>query len=199
MLLAGADIQEMKQLTFVKAYTNNFLADLDNGIKAIRKPIIAAINGYAFGGGCELAMMCDIIYAGQSAKFGQPEVKLGTIPGAGGTQRLIRAIGKAKAMEMILTGDVLSADEAEKAGLIAKVFPDAEVLKQAIELGARIGRFSQPVIAIAKECVNHAEQVTLEEGLHFERRLYHATFGLDDCKEGMTAFSEKRQAQWGNC
>ncbi|KAI5117921.1 hypothetical protein M0805_002000 [Coniferiporia weirii] len=195
---AGADIKELKELTFIKAYMSKFLQNLNDGLAAVQKPIIAAVNGYALGGGCELAMMCDIIYAGETATFGQPEVKIGTIPGAGGTQRLIRAIGKAKAMEMILTGDTISAQDAEKAGLVSKIFPVDRVVTEAIKTGQRIASLSTPVIAMAKEAVNQAEEVSLQNGLLFERRLYHATFGLNDEKEGVTAFLQKRDAQWSN-
>jgi len=195
---AGADIKELNELTFVHAYMQKFLQNLNDGMTSLRKPIIAAVNGFALGGGCELAMMCDIIYAGESAKFGQPEVAIGTIPGAGGTQRLIKAIGKAKAMEMILTGNTITAQEAEKAGLVAKVFPADEVLQQAIATAKRIASLSQPVIAMAKEAVNQAEEMSLTNGLNFERRLYHATFGMNDSKEGMAAFLQKREAKWGN-
>ncbi|THH10481.1 hypothetical protein EW145_g1309 [Phellinidium pouzarii] len=199
---AGADIKELNDLTFVNAYMCKFLQNLNDGIAAIRKPILAAVNGYAasilLGGGCELAMMCDLIYAGETAKFGQPEVKIGTIPGAGGTQRLIKAIGKAKAMEMILTGDFITAQDAEKAGLVAKVYPVDKLIPEAIEIGKRIACLSTPVIVMAKEAVNQAEEMSLKNGLLFESRLYHATFGLNDRKEGMTAFLQKRKAQWSN-
>jgi len=195
---AGADIKELKDLSFVRAYMGNFLQSLADGVAAIRKPIIAVVNGYALGGGCELAMMCDIIYAGEGAVFGQPEVKIGTIPGAGGTQRLIRAIGKAKAMHMVLTGETMSAKEAEAAGLVAKVLPADKVLDAAIDSAQTIASYSSPIVVMAKEAVNHAEDLPLTEGLRFERRLYHATFATIDSKEGMGAFVEKRQATWQN-
>ncbi|TDL22236.1 ClpP/crotonase [Rickenella mellea] len=198
MFCAGADIKELKELTMVRAYMDRFLQKLNDGVATIRKPVLGAVNGYALGGGCELAMMCDILYAADNAVFGQVEVKIGTIPGAGGTQRLIRAIGKAKAMHLILTGDTFTAQEAEMAGLVAKVFPADRLLKDVIEIGQRISGFSSPVIAMAKEAVNEAQELGLTEGQRFERRLYHATFGLKDSKEGMNAFVEKRKPQWAN-
>ncbi|KAG8734035.1 putative enoyl-CoA hydratase, mitochondrial [Ceratobasidium sp. 423] len=173
---AGADIKELEKLTFVNAYMGNFLQSLADGIAAARKPILAAVNGYALGGGCELAMMCDVIYAGTNAVFGQPEVKIGTIPGAGGTQRLIRAVGKAKAMHMVLTGESMKADEAEQAGLVAKIVPPEKTLEVAIAAGAAMASMSRPVLLMAKESVNRAEDLALSEGLRFERRLYHASF-----------------------
>jgi len=193
---AGADIAEQKVLSFTKAYNIDYLRDIVDSVLAIHKPIIGAVNGYALGGGCELAMMCDILYAGEKAVFGQPEIKLGTIPGAGGTQRLIRAIGKAKAMHMILTGENMSAAEAEKAGLVAKVLPVDEVLPAAIKAATTIACYSRPVVAMAKEAVNEAEELGLRNGLHFERWLYHSTFALSDHQEGFGAFLEKRSPQW---
>jgi len=193
---AGADIKELRDLSFVKAYSTNFLKSLNDAIASIRKPIIGVVNGFALGGGCELAMMCDVLYAGESAKFGQPEVKVGTIPGAGGTQRLIRAIGKAKAMHMILTGEVFTAEEAAAAGLVAKVLPDNVVLNTAIEYASKIASYSGPIVAMAKEAVNQAENLSLESGLRYESRMYHATFSTEDTKEGFAAFIEKRPAVW---
>ncbi|KZV88845.1 ClpP/crotonase [Exidia glandulosa HHB12029] len=193
---AGADIRELTSLTFVNAYMGNFLQSLCDGVTSIRKPVIAAVHGFALGGGCELAMMCDIIYAAENASFGQPEVKIGTIPGAGGTQRLIRAVGKAKAMHMILTGEMISAQEAEKAGLVAKIFPPEELLDGAIDYAQKISNYSAPIVAMAKECVNSAADLPLTEGLRFERRMYHATFATVDSKEGTRAFVEKRPATW---
>ncbi|CAE6425989.1 unnamed protein product [Rhizoctonia solani] len=196
---AGADIKELEKLTFVNAYMGNFLQSLADGIAAARKPILAAVNGYALGGGCELAMMCDVIYAGTNAVFGQPEVKIGTIPGAGGTQRLIRAVGKAKvriivvAMHMVLTGESMKAEEAEQAGLVAKIVPPEKTLEVAIAAGAAMAAMSRPVLLMAKESVNRAEDLALSEGLRFERRLYHASFSTNDSKEGMRAFIEKRK------
>lgn len=193
---AGADIKELEKLTFVDAYMGNFLQSLADGIAAARKPVIAAVNGYALGGGCELAMMCDIIYAGTNAVFGQPEIKIGTIPGAGGTQRLIRAIGKAKAMHMVLTGESMSADEAEQAGLVAKIVPPEKTLDVAVAAGSAMASMSRPVLLMAKESVNRAEDLSLSEGLRFERRLYHASFSTGDSKEGMRAFIQKRKPKF---
>ncbi|KIJ05582.1 enoyl-CoA hydratase [Paxillus involutus ATCC 200175] len=193
---AGADIREQKELDFVRAYNTDYLKNLNDGIVAIHKPVIGAINGYALGGGCELAMMCDILYAGRGAVFGQPEIKLGTIPGAGGTQRLIRAIGKSKAMDMILTGGTMKSAEAEAAGLVAKIFDDEETVTRAIETAQKIASFSAPVVAMAKEAVNEAEELGLKNGLHFESRLYHSSFGLADHVEGFEAFLQKREPRW---
>ncbi|KAG8986996.1 putative enoyl-CoA hydratase, mitochondrial [Tulasnella sp. JGI-2019a] len=195
---AGADIKEMRDQTMVDAYMTNFLQPLTIGINAVRKPIIAAVNGYALGGGCELAMLCDIIYAGEDAVFGQPEIKVGTIPGAGGTQRLIRAVGKSKAMHIILTGGTISAVEAERAGLVTSVHPVGETLQYAVKQATIMASYSRPMIYMAKECINASQELSLTEGLHLERRLYHATFGTEDLKEGMGAFIEKRQASFKN-
>jgi enoyl-CoA hydratase len=195
---AGADIKELKDLNFTRAYMGNFLQNLNDGIASIGKPILAAVTGYALGGGCELAMMCDVIYAAEGSFFGQPEIKIGTIAGAGGSQRLTRAIGKAKAMHMCLTGDTMDAKEAEAAGLVAKVLPKDQVLKFVIETAQKIASYSAPVVRMAKESVNQAEELNLENGLRFERRLYHATFGLADSTEGMNAFVEKRQPKWAH-
>lgn len=173
------------------------LSNWDN-ITNIKKPIIAAVNGYALGGGCELAMMCDIIVAGSNAKFGQPEVIIGTIPGCGGTQRLTHALGKSKAMEIILTGDQLDAQTAEKHGLVSKVVEPAETVNEAVKIGAKIASLSQPIVAMAKECVNQAYNLTLRDGIQFEKRVFHSTFATADRKEGMTAFSEKRKPVWKN-
>lgn len=195
---AGADIKEQSELSFVNAYNQDYLKNLNDGLFAVHKPIVGVINGVALGGGCELAMMCDILYAADTAAFGQPEITLGTIPGAGGTQRLIRAIGKSKAMHMILTGETISAKEAEEAGLVAKVFPTDQVFSAALKTASKIASFSAPVVAMAKEAVNEAEELGLKNGLRFESRLYHATFGLEDHVEGFQAFlaRPKRAAQW---
>jgi len=188
---AGADIKEMQNRKFPAVYRSNFLNGW-NFLTELRKPVIAAVNGFALGGGCEIAMMCDIIYAGENAQFGQPEINIGTIPGAGGTQRLIRAIGKSKAMEMILTGNRMNAQEAEKAGLVSKVFPSDQLLNKTIELAEKIAAQSRVASAMCKEAINAANETSLHEGLKFEKRLFHATFATHDRKEGMTAFLEKR-------
>ncbi|XP_008173362.3 enoyl-CoA hydratase, mitochondrial isoform X2 [Chrysemys picta bellii] len=192
---AGADIKEMQNRTFQECYGGNFLAHW-NKVSLVRKPVIAAVNGYALGGGCELAMMCDIIYAGEKAQFGQPEILLGTIPGAGGTQRLTRAVGKSLAMEMVLTGDRISAQEAKEAGLVSKIYPVEKLLEEAISCGEKIAGNSKLVTAMAKEAVNAAFEMTLTEGNKMEKRLFHATFATDDRKEGMAAFVEKRKANF---
>ena len=192
---AGADIKEMSSRDFATVQKLDMLRSWQM-ISNIRKPIIAAVNGFALGGGCELAMACDICLASDKAQFGQPEVKLGTIPGAGGSQRLIRAVGKSKAMEWVLTGRRFSAIEAEKAGLVSKVVPSDKLLDEAIEMAEEIASYSSPVIQKAKECVNRSYESSLSEGLLFELREFHSTWGLEDRKEGMTAFSEKRPAVW---
>jgi len=193
---AGADIKEMAGATFPGTYSRDMLGDWA-AVAALRKPTVAAVNGFALGGGCELAMMCDIIVAGDTAVFGQPEVTIGTIPGCGGTQRLVRAVGKAKAMEMILTGDYkMDAAEALRAGLVARVVPAGETLAAAVELAARIARWSKPAVAMAKEAVNAAFESSLAEGVRFERRLFHSTFATADQKEGMAAFAAKRKPVW---
>ncbi|XP_077490401.1 enoyl-CoA hydratase, mitochondrial-like [Amblyomma americanum] len=194
---AGADIKEMQNMTFAKCFTGNFLSHWDKVAHSI-KPVIAAVNGYALGGGCELAMMCDIIYAGENAKFGQPEIILGTLPGAGGTQRLTKAIGKSRAMEMVLTGNQITAAEAEKYGLVSRVFPTGQLVEEAIKLAEKIASYSQVSVALCKESVNHAFETTLQEGLRVEKRLFHASFALEDRKEGMTAFVEKRPPKYTN-
>lgn len=190
---AGADIKEMLEKDFAQASASRFI-DPWARIAAFRKPTIAAVAGVALGGGCEVAMMCDIILAADTAKFGQPEIRLGIIPGAGGTQRLVRAVGKAKAMLMVLTGDTMGAEEAERAGLVARVVPAASLVDEAVALGERIAGLSRPVVELAKEAVDRAFEASLAEGLLFERRQFYACFALDDRKEGMTAFVEKRPA-----
>lgn len=193
---AGADIKEMADFTFADAYGQDFITKNWEAASKARKPIIAAVAGFALGGGCELAMMCDFIIAADNAKFGQPEIKLGVIPGAGGTQRLVHAIGKSKAMEMILTGRMMDAIEAERAGLVARIVPLDELLndaKQTAQIIASMGRLS---VLAGKEAVNQAFESGLSEGLRFERRIFHALFATNDQKEGMNAFKEKRKAEF---
>jgi enoyl-CoA hydratase len=195
---AGADIKEMKDLSFVDAYLRNFITDGWERITTCRKPVIAAVAGYALGGGCEVAMMCDFIIAADTAKFGQPEITIGTMPGAGGTQRLTRVVGKSKAMEMCLTGRMMDAAEAERAGLVSRIVSAADLVDDAIKTAARIADMSRPAVMMVKEAVNRSYETTLAEGVRFERRLFHATFASEDQKEGMTAFVDKRQPQFKN-
>lgn len=190
---AGADIKEMKDRTFVDVYQSDFITRGWERIAQCRKPVIAAVAGYALGGGCEMAMMCDIILAADNAKFGQPEITLGVLPGAGGTQRLTKLIGKPKAMEMCLSGRMMDAAEAERSGLVARVVPAAQLMDEALKLAERIAGMSAPIAMMVKEAVNRAYETTLAEGIRFERRLFHAAFATEDQKEGMTAFAEKRQ------
>ncbi|KAF9106400.1 putative enoyl-CoA hydratase, mitochondrial [Mortierella sp. AM989] len=193
---AGADIKQMKDRNFIENYSGDFLGHWTQ-ITKIRKPIVAAVNGFALGGGCELAMMCDIIYAGDKAVFGQPEIKLGTIPGAGGTQRLVKAVGKSKAMEICLTGSVnLTAEEAERAGLVSKVLPADIVVDEAIKTAEKIANLSLPIVQMVKDAINMSFETPLSAGLTFERRLFHSTFASQDQKEGMGAFAEKRKAKF---
>ncbi|MFD1744931.1 enoyl-CoA hydratase [Rhizobium helianthi] len=194
---AGADIKEMQPLTFQDVAVTDKFAEWSL-FTGRRKPIIAAVAGYALGGGCELAMMCDFILAADSAKFGQPEIKLGTIPGMGGSQRLTRFVGKSKAMDMVLTGRMMDAAEAERCGLVSRVVPAAELVEEAVKVAAVIASMSQPVAAMAKEAVNRAFETTLTEGLIAERRLFHSTFALDDRSEGMAAFVERRAPDFKN-
>jgi enoyl-CoA hydratase len=194
---AGADIKEMADKTFIEAYLGNFTGTWDRAARA-RKPIVAAVAGFALGGGCELAMQCDLIIAADNAKFGQPEIKLGVIPGIGGTQRLTRAIGKAKAMEMILTGRMMDAAEAERAGLVARVVSAANLMDEAMKVADSIANMSLPSVLAAKEAINRAFESGLSEGVIFERRIFHALFATEDQKEGMKAFVEKRKPQWKN-
>lgn len=190
---AGADIKEMASQSFVDVYVGDFITKGWERITVCRKPIIAAVAGYALGGGCELAMMCDFIIAADNARFGQPEITLGVIPGAGGTQRLTRAVGKAKAMDMVLTARNMDAAEAERSGLVSRVVAADKLMEEAIKAAERIAALSLPVVMMAKEAVNRSFETTLAEGVRFERRLFHATFALEDQKEGMAAFVEKRQ------
>lgn len=195
---AGADIKEMAPLSFSDAYTNNFIASWSY-LTALRKPIIAAVSGYALGGGCELAMMCDILYCTSSATFGQPEIKLGVVPGAGGSQRLTRAVGKSKAMELILTGENFSGKDAGEWGLAAKVFENKDqLLEGAIKTAEKIAGNSRVAVVAAKEVVNKSQELSLREGVEFERRIFHGLFGSKDQKIGMTAFSEKKKPEWTN-
>jgi enoyl-CoA hydratase len=195
---AGADIKEMKDKTYMQAYREDFITRGWERLAETRKPVIAAVAGYALGGGCEIAMMCDIILAADTARFGQPEITLGIIPGAGGTQRLTRAVGKSKAMELCLTGRMMDAEEAERCGLVARVVPAERLLDEALSTAGKIASYSQPIVALAKESVNRAFETTLAEGVRFERRLFHSTFATDDQKEGMAAFVEKRKPNWRN-
>ena len=194
---AGADIKEMQSKTYMEVYLGDFLTSWDTVSRA-RKPVIAAVAGYALGGGCELAMMCDFILAADTAKFGQPEVSLGVMPGVGGTQRLTRFVGKSKAMEMNLTGRMMDAEEAERSGLVSRVIPADQLLEEAMKVAAKIADFSLPAIMMIKESTNKAYETTLCEGVRFERRLFQSMFATEDQKEGMSAFIEKRSPQFKN-
>ncbi len=189
---AGADIKEMAELKYPQIYLDDLFSDSDR-VANRRKPIIAAVSGFALGGGCELALMCDFILAADNARFGQPEIKLGVLPGMGGTQRLTRAVGKAKAMEMCLTGRMIDAVEAERAGLVARIVPQEQLLDEALKVAAGIAAKSLPAAMMVKESVNRAFEVSLAEGIRFERRVFHAAFASEDQKEGMAAFIEKRE------
>ena len=193
---AGADIKEMQNKTFMEVYQEDFITRGWERLSKTRKPVIAAVAGFALGGGCEIAMMCDMIIAADSARFGQPEITIGTIPGSGGTQRLARFLGKSKAMDLCLTGRMMDAEEAERAGLVARVVPAAELLDEAMKAAGKIASLSRPAVMMAKEAVNRAYETTLAEGVKFERRLFHSTFASEDQKEGMSAFVEKRQPAW---
>ena len=194
---AGADIKEMAPKTYMDAFFGDFIGPWDR-VARCRKPTIAAVAGYALGGGCELAMMCDILIAAETAKFGQPEIKLGTYPGSGGTQRLPRAVGKAKAMDLILTGRTMDAAEAERAGLASRVVTPGALMETALEVGATIAGMSLPAVIMAKEAVNRSQETSLAEGILFERRVFYSTFALEDQKEGMAAFVEKRAPAFRN-
>lgn len=193
---AGADIGAMAEYSYMDAYKGDYITRNWERVKTCRKPVIAAVAGYALGGGCELAMMCDMIYAADTARFGQPEVKLGIIPGAGGTQRLPRAIGKAKAMDLCLTARMLNAEEAERAGLVARVIPADKLLEETLAAASIIASYSLPVVMMIKESINRAFESSLQEGLLFERRVFHSTFALEDQKEGMAAFAAKRKPEF---
>ncbi len=195
---AGADIGAMAKYSFADAYGNDYITRNWETIRSIRKPVIAAVSGYALGGGCELAMMCDFIIAADNARFGQPEIKLGVIPGAGGTQRLPRAVGKAKAMDMALTGRMMNAEEAERASLVSRVVPLDKLMEEALGAAIIISNFSQIAVMAAKESVNRAFEGSLNDGVMFERRLFHALFATNDQKEGMDAFVNKRDAKFTN-
>ncbi|MDE1166260.1 MAG: enoyl-CoA hydratase [Pseudomonas sp.] len=195
---AGADIKEMAELTYPQIYLDDLFSESDR-IANRRKPLIAAVSGFALGGGCELALMCDFILAADNAKFGQPEIKLGVLPGMGGTQRLTRAVGKAKAMELCLTGRLMDAVEAERAGIVARIVPQAQLLEDAMNVAAQIAAKSLPVAMMVKESVNRAFEVSLSEGVRFERRVFHSAFATQDQKEGMAAFIAKREANFKHC
>ena len=192
---AGADIKEMQSKTYMDVYKGDFIESWQR-VTTCRKPVIAAVAGFALGGGCELAMMCDFIIAADTAKFGQPEIRLGVIPGSGGTQRLTRFVGKSKAMEMCLTGRMMDAAEAERSGLVSRVVPAADLLAEAIKAAETIASMSLPAVMMAKEAVNRSFETTLSEGVRFERRVFHSLFATEDQKEGMAAFAEKRKAQF---
>ena len=194
---AGADVKEMQEASFAEMFLGDFFGHWDHVTHA-RKPLIAAVAGFALGAGCELAMMCDFILAADTAKFALPEIRLGIIPGGGGTQRLTRAVGKAKAMEMVLTGRLIDATEAERCGLVSRVVPVAELLDEALKVAERIASMGRVAVLAAKESVNRSYETTLAEGVHFERRLFHALFATEDQKEGMAAFAEKRQPNFKN-
>lgn len=194
---AGADISEMSDKNFIDLVKKDFILPWER-LSKFRKPIIAAVSGYALGGGCEIAMMCDIIIASDNAKFGQPEINLGTIPAAGGTQRLVKSVGKSKAMEIVLSGDIITALEAKEYGLVSKVVPTQLLLDKSLEIATKIAEKSLPVLMMAKEAVNRSFELSLEEGIKNERRLFQSTFSLTDRKEGMQAFLEKRKAKFNN-
>ncbi|MDZ7652433.1 MAG: enoyl-CoA hydratase [Burkholderiaceae bacterium] len=195
---AGADIGAMKDWSYMDVYKSEYITRNWETLKRVRKPVIAAVSGYALGGGCELAMMCDFIIAADSARFGQPEIKLGIIPGAGGTQRLPRAVGKAKAMDLALTGRLMDAQEAERAGLVSRVVEADKLLDEAVAAATVIAGYSLPSVMMAKEAINRAYELPLSEGMLFERRLFHSLFATDDQKEGMSAFAEKRAAKFSH-
>ena len=192
---AGADIKQMQSLSYPQNYLDDFVGPWER-IGRFRKPIVAAVAGYALGGGCEIAMMCDIVIAADNAQFGQPEIKLGVMPGIGGTQRLTRFAGKAKAMDLCLTGRMMGVEEAERAGLVSRIVPAAKLLEEAMKAAETVAAMSLPIAMMTKETVNQAYETTLSAGIRFERRLFHSMFATSDQKEGMTAFVEKRTANW---
>jgi len=194
---AGADIKEMQSQSYMDVYLGDFIGKWER-VSQCRKPVIAAVAGYALGGGCEMAMMCDFILAADTAKFGQPEINLGAMPGAGGTQRLTRFVGKSKAMEMCLTGRMMDAEEAERSGLVSRIIPAADLVDEAVRTAAVIAAKSMPIAMMTKETVNRAYETTLSEGVRFERRVFHSMFATDDQKEGMAAFAEKRKPKFSN-
>lgn len=194
---AGADIKEMQSQSYMDVYLGDFIGKWER-VSQCRKPVIAAVAGYALGGGCEMAMMCDFILAADTAKFGQPEINLGAMPGAGGTQRLTRFVGKSKAMEMCLTGRMMDAEEAERSGLVSRIVPAADLVDEAVKTAAVIAAKSMPIAMMTKETVNRAYETTLSEGVRFERRVFHSMFATDDQKEGMAAFAEKRKPKFSN-
>ncbi|MCP5366292.1 MAG: enoyl-CoA hydratase [Hyphomicrobiales bacterium] len=195
---AGADIKEMAEKTYMDAYLEDFVTKGWESVLQGRKPMIAAVAGYALGGGCELAMACDFILAADTAKFGQPEITIGAIPGFGGTQRLTRFVGKSKAMEMCLTGRMMDAEEAERAGLVSRIVPADSLVDEAVKTAGKIAKLSRPIVMMAKESVDRAYETTLAEGVRFERRLFQSVFATEDQKEGMAAFAEKRPPQFKN-
>ena len=195
---AGADIGAMKDYSYMDAYLGEYITRDWEHIRRVRKPVIAAVAGYALGGGCELALMCDIVIAAENARFGQPEINLGVMPGAGGTQRLPRAVGKAKAMDMCLTARMMDAAEAERSGLVSRVVPADKLVEEALAVAAKIAAYSMPVVMMLKESINRAYETALSEGILFERRLFHSQFALEDQKEGMAAFLEKRKPVFKN-
>ena len=195
---AGADIKEMQSKSYMDVYMEDFISRNWERVTTCRKPVIAAVAGYALGGGCELAMMCDFILCADNAKFGQPEITLGILPGAGGSQRLTRLVGKSKAMDMCLSGRMMDADEAERAGLVSRIVPAGELLDEAMKTAVKIAAMSRPAAMMVKESVNRSYETTLAEGVRFERRLFHSAFATEDQKEGMDAFADKRKPEWKN-
>ncbi|NKB55361.1 MAG: enoyl-CoA hydratase [Alphaproteobacteria bacterium] len=195
---AGADIKEMAGRSYMDVYLSDFITEGWERVSQCRKPVIAAVAGYALGGGCEMAMMCDFIIAAETARFGQPEITLGAIPGAGGTQRLTRFVGKAKAMDMCLTGRMMDADEAERSGLVSRIVPAADLIDEAVKAAAKIASMSLPVAMMVKESVDRSYETTLAEGILFERRVFHSVFATEDQKEGMSAFIDKRKPAFKN-